>query len=311
MVVRPVTMGQASLLGTTMGSPRDFAGLLAARRARLAWGPVIDSVRPLAEAAGAHAREEAGDHFGKLVLVDRVGLARRRSAARALAAARREVGRRAAAGRDDPSLSVEALAAALEADPADRAALAARRGWPAGRASSSRPGRPRRARPARAPRRRGPPRAPASCSSPGELVADGAGRVRLPGFGGSDLARDRAGCAPGPAGRSGRWRRPSRPSPAADLGPAAPAFLTGLRAGPAPGRGGPPAPRPRGGAPGRPQRPPRGARRPSPPRSTPATRTARACARRLRRPRGPHRRASTPRSSARGTGLRQAAAIPG
>jgi NADPH:quinone reductase-like Zn-dependent oxidoreductase len=29
---------------------------------------VIDSVRPLAEASDAHAREEAGDHFGKLVL---------------------------------------------------------------------------------------------------------------------------------------------------------------------------------------------------------------------------------------------------
>ena len=32
------------------------------------WGPVIDSVRPLAEAAAAHERLEAGDHFGKLVL---------------------------------------------------------------------------------------------------------------------------------------------------------------------------------------------------------------------------------------------------
>jgi NADPH:quinone reductase-like Zn-dependent oxidoreductase len=67
MLVRPVTMGQVSLLGTTMGSPRDFAGLLAAVDAG-SWAPVIDSVRPLAEAAGAHAREEAGEHFGKLVL---------------------------------------------------------------------------------------------------------------------------------------------------------------------------------------------------------------------------------------------------
>ncbi len=50
-----------------MGSPRDFAGLLASVE-HAAWVPVIDSVRPLAEAAGAHAREEAGDHFGKLVL---------------------------------------------------------------------------------------------------------------------------------------------------------------------------------------------------------------------------------------------------
>lgn len=68
LMVRPVTVGQVSLLGTTMGSPRDFAGLLDAV-ATQEWTPVIDSVRPLAEAADAHAREEAGEHFGKLVLV--------------------------------------------------------------------------------------------------------------------------------------------------------------------------------------------------------------------------------------------------
>ena len=67
MMVRPITMGQVSFLGTTMGSPRDFAGLLAAV-AHQTWTPVIDSIRPLAEVADAHTREEAGDHFGKLVL---------------------------------------------------------------------------------------------------------------------------------------------------------------------------------------------------------------------------------------------------
>jgi NADPH:quinone reductase-like Zn-dependent oxidoreductase len=67
MMVRPVTLGQVSMLGTTMGSPRDFAGLLAAVEHQ-DWAPVIDSVRPLAEAAAAHAREEAGEQFGKLVL---------------------------------------------------------------------------------------------------------------------------------------------------------------------------------------------------------------------------------------------------
>ncbi len=67
LMVRPVTAGQVSLLGTTMGSPRDFAGLLNAV-AHQSWAPVIDSVRPLAEVADAHAREEAGEHFGKLVL---------------------------------------------------------------------------------------------------------------------------------------------------------------------------------------------------------------------------------------------------
>jgi len=65
--VRTVTFGQVDVLGSTMGSPRDFAQLLAAVDAQ-AWEPVIDSVRPLGEAAAAHAREEAGQHFGKLVL---------------------------------------------------------------------------------------------------------------------------------------------------------------------------------------------------------------------------------------------------
>jgi NADPH:quinone reductase-like Zn-dependent oxidoreductase len=32
------------------------------------WHPVIDSVRPLAEAEAAHDRMKAGEHFGKLVL---------------------------------------------------------------------------------------------------------------------------------------------------------------------------------------------------------------------------------------------------
>jgi NADPH:quinone reductase-like Zn-dependent oxidoreductase len=67
LAVRAVTAGQVSLLGTTMGSPRDFAGLLAAVGAGN-WAPVIDSVRPLDDVTAAHAREEAGDHFGKLVL---------------------------------------------------------------------------------------------------------------------------------------------------------------------------------------------------------------------------------------------------
>ncbi|MBU6362645.1 MAG: zinc-binding dehydrogenase [Acidobacteria bacterium] len=67
MAVRPMTLGQVGLLGTTMGSPAEFAQLLAAVDAQ-SWVPVIDSVRPLADAAAAHEREEAGLHFGKLVL---------------------------------------------------------------------------------------------------------------------------------------------------------------------------------------------------------------------------------------------------
>ena len=65
--VRPFYFLQASLLGTTMGSPREFAALLDMID-RGSWSPVVDSVRPLAEAADAHRRLEAREHFGKLVL---------------------------------------------------------------------------------------------------------------------------------------------------------------------------------------------------------------------------------------------------
>ena len=65
--VRQFYFLQASLLGTTMGSPREFAGLLKMIDAG-SWAPVVDSVRPLAEAAEAHRRLEAREHFGKLVL---------------------------------------------------------------------------------------------------------------------------------------------------------------------------------------------------------------------------------------------------
>ncbi|MCC6222110.1 MAG: zinc-binding dehydrogenase [Thermoleophilia bacterium] len=64
---RPFYFGQFSLLGTTMGSPRDFRALLGAIDAG-SFAPAIDSVRPLAEAAAAHERMEAGAQFGKLVL---------------------------------------------------------------------------------------------------------------------------------------------------------------------------------------------------------------------------------------------------
>ncbi|HMM49714.1 MAG TPA: zinc-binding dehydrogenase [Miltoncostaeaceae bacterium] len=67
LALRAVTFGQVSLLGTTMGSPADFAELLAAAAVH-PWRPVIDSVRPLAETAAAHARIDAGENFGKLVL---------------------------------------------------------------------------------------------------------------------------------------------------------------------------------------------------------------------------------------------------
>ena len=66
-----------TLTGSTL-RPRDaaFKGLVAEELARTVWPhvesgrlrPVIDRTFPLAEAAAAHARMEAGDHVGKIVL---------------------------------------------------------------------------------------------------------------------------------------------------------------------------------------------------------------------------------------------------
>jgi zinc-binding alcohol dehydrogenase/oxidoreductase len=65
--VRPFYLRHLSLLGTTLGSPRDFERFLEVV-SKATWRPIIDSVRPLDEAAAAHERMEAGEHFGKLVL---------------------------------------------------------------------------------------------------------------------------------------------------------------------------------------------------------------------------------------------------
>ena len=59
--------GQWTVMGSTMGSPREFAALLA-HVETAAWRPVIDRVYPLAETAAAHARMDAPDRFGKVVL---------------------------------------------------------------------------------------------------------------------------------------------------------------------------------------------------------------------------------------------------
>ena len=65
--VRSAYLQQLSILGTTMGSPRDFAALLHAVDEG-AWSPTIDSVFPLADAEAAHARIQSKDHFGKIDL---------------------------------------------------------------------------------------------------------------------------------------------------------------------------------------------------------------------------------------------------
>jgi zinc-binding alcohol dehydrogenase/oxidoreductase len=57
---------QLDVLGTSMGSPRDFAGMLALFANGLR--PVIDRVFPIEEIAEAAERVRAGDQFGKVVI---------------------------------------------------------------------------------------------------------------------------------------------------------------------------------------------------------------------------------------------------
>jgi zinc-binding alcohol dehydrogenase/oxidoreductase len=66
--MRPFYFGQYDLLGTTLGSPRDFAGLLKLVDERQVRPPTIDRVFPLADAADAHRYLESGEGFGKVVL---------------------------------------------------------------------------------------------------------------------------------------------------------------------------------------------------------------------------------------------------
>ena len=58
---------QINILGTTMGSPSDFAGMTAFV-AEHKITPVVDRVFPLAEAESAFRHMEAGAQFGKIVL---------------------------------------------------------------------------------------------------------------------------------------------------------------------------------------------------------------------------------------------------
>jgi len=64
---RRIFWKQLNLLGTTMGSPADFAAMLA-HFADGSLRPVVDRVFPLAEAAAAHRRMEEAGQFGKIVL---------------------------------------------------------------------------------------------------------------------------------------------------------------------------------------------------------------------------------------------------
>lgn len=65
--VRRVFWKQASILGTTMGSPAEFASMLELYRSS-DMRPVVDQVFPLDQAAKAHERMEMAGQFGKIVL---------------------------------------------------------------------------------------------------------------------------------------------------------------------------------------------------------------------------------------------------
>ena len=66
--VRPYYFGQYELIGTTLGSPVDLAGLLAFLGTHVVAPPVVDRVFGLDAAAEAHRHLESGEAFGKIVL---------------------------------------------------------------------------------------------------------------------------------------------------------------------------------------------------------------------------------------------------
>jgi NADPH:quinone reductase-like Zn-dependent oxidoreductase len=64
--VRRIFWKQISILGSTMGTPREFGEMLKMFDGTLA--PIVDRVFPLAAAADAHRRMDQADQFGKIVL---------------------------------------------------------------------------------------------------------------------------------------------------------------------------------------------------------------------------------------------------
>ena len=64
--VRRIFWKQLNLLGSTMGTPGDFAAML--RLYSDGMRPIVDRVFPLEEASEAHRRMEQGEQFGKIVL---------------------------------------------------------------------------------------------------------------------------------------------------------------------------------------------------------------------------------------------------
>ncbi|MGX6448189.1 quinone oxidoreductase family protein [Patulibacter sp. S7RM1-6] len=66
--VRAFYFAQHSILGTTMGSPRDFAAMLALIGRLPDWRPVVGATLDLDRVAAAHALLERHEHAGKIVL---------------------------------------------------------------------------------------------------------------------------------------------------------------------------------------------------------------------------------------------------
>jgi zinc-binding alcohol dehydrogenase/oxidoreductase len=67
VTVRRIYWKQLNILGSTMGSPRDFKNMLHVY-SNTRMKPVVDSVFPLADTAEAHHRMENAEQFGKIVL---------------------------------------------------------------------------------------------------------------------------------------------------------------------------------------------------------------------------------------------------
>lgn len=65
--VQTVYWKQVDILGSSMGSPGDFAALLDHMN-QATWAPVIDSVSPLSDIRAAYARLDAADRIGKVIL---------------------------------------------------------------------------------------------------------------------------------------------------------------------------------------------------------------------------------------------------
>lgn len=67
--IRRFYFGQYTLLGTTMGSPRDFTGLLDLVTAGVVAPPLVGATFALDRVAEAHRLMESGDSIGKIVLM--------------------------------------------------------------------------------------------------------------------------------------------------------------------------------------------------------------------------------------------------